>query len=213
MGAVETKDALTFVGKTPIIYRTPGLLVLEPLTDTMCPHCMDETPEAGRTANAGRREKCKVCNTEFKVVECDAEYAQVARAIVEDAKGGPVEVEFAKDTDSMVELSKKYGPTIGVQAIAFLKSKWKDMRLVKQWLRRNGYMAKIAKAARMYTVFPQLPGSWMLKGTLKMVGFGSGVKAVIGRINPSFQGQEPQEKDLDGPAMRLPAIENGRLHP
>lgn len=200
---LKAKGSLIFADRQKALSRpSEGLYILEPLSEKMCEHCLDQiTEKSVRGTVIGTRVSCKVCGTTFKAVECMGEYAEVAKAILDDAIQIPGEYEPDPGT---IELSKKYGTGLGVQTVAFLKNKWPELRKAKNWLVRNGYKAKHAGNAKLYHVFYQMPSNWIARGSARIVGFGNGIKAIVGRVHSQFVGKDPLPEELTGMARDLP---------
>lgn len=201
---MTARSMLLFSGRGNTLVRSgSGLTVLEAMGDVMpCADCLDETAGHGVAKAVGQRVTCKVCATSYKVVDCAEEYAGFAKAVLDDALMPPTG-EFDKDPGT-IELSKKYGPQLHVQTVAFLKTRWKDAKRARGWASRNGYHTRKATGSRYYHVFVQLPKSWVSRGTVRIIAFGNGIRAVVGKMKTEFLDKTPDDAALNEPAQPLP---------
>lgn len=199
---VPARGALLFADRTAP-FRGGGVTVWEPQQDAMCDGCLDSLAEREKSgAGVGARTTCGSCGATFKSVSCTGAEAVFAKSVLEHAVMPPAG-EFDADPGT-VELSKKYGTALSVQAMAFAKKTWADPEKAKQWLKRNGYRHKVTTKAKHYHAFPQMPTGWIARSTARIVGFGTGIRAIVGRVLPEFSGKEAADKDLDGMATSLP---------
>lgn len=176
-----------------------GLAVLELIKGGGCSNCLDQIHEQGTVFSVGRTAVCKVCDSTYKSVECDGDYAQFAQAVL-DKSITPPAGEFDPDP-GVVELSKTHAPGIQVHTLSFLKSKWKDPKRAKAWAKRNGYHARKSSSGRYYHNLVQMPKSWVTQKSIRVIAFGSGIRAVVGKMKPEYVGKEPDDAALNEPAF------------
>lgn len=176
-----------------------GVVALEPITGNGCRDCLDETTIGNGVAKAiGSRVTCRICETTYKSVEVTGDLRSFAEAVL-DKSITPPHGEFDRDP-GVVELSKKYTKELHVQTVAFLKSKWKDVKRARSWTRRNGYHVRKMASTRLYHTYVQLPKAWVAKGSVRVIQFGNGIRAVVGRMKPEFVGKDINDSDLNEPA-------------